>query len=157
MRKLKSYIGWQYVAIQFILFALIILSAFFEHRQTNLDSIIFIKFLSITMLIIGVLTLLFAVISFNQNISPFPYPGKNSKLVKSGIYSKLRHPIYTSAILLFTGYTLFWSAYFTLLLCGALVILFIKKLKFEEKYLKEKFEEYENYSKNTYKIFPFIY
>lgn len=90
-------------------------------------------------------------------MSPLPYPSRTTTIVKTGIYSIIRHPIYSSLILLFTGYTIYWPAYFSLILCVCLIYFFVQKVKVEEQYLKEKFNDYGDYCLKTKKLFPFIY
>ena len=76
---------------------------------------------------------------------------KAKKLVKEGIYSKIRHPIYVGFSLILVGWcyiinsTTYYIAAFTLILILAL------RAYLEEKRLTEKFgEKYREYKKETW-------
>ena len=77
-----------------------------------------------------------------RNLSPFPKPISNGKLITSGIYSFIRHPMYYSLILISFGVFLikFSLYYFSLSITLALVIKF--KIILEEEYLNDKFKKY---------------
>lgn len=92
-----------------------------------------------------------------SNLTIFPTPKKNIEFKTSGPYEWIRHPMYTSVLLFSLGMLvmnpgLVMSVAFTLL-----VFDLILKLRYEEKILLLKFEEYKNYKSKTYKIVPFIY
>lgn len=93
----------------------------------------------------------------NKNFSVLPAPVENAKLVKSGPYKYVRHPIYTIVILL----ALIWIAekfsILNLAVFFCLIIIFIVKINYEENFLKIKFPDYENYISESKKLIPFIY
>ena len=81
------------------------------------------------------------------------------QLIKTGIYSRIRHPIYLSYILLFAGFCLAMQSIigFGLLIvvCG---IWFENRIAIEETMLIEEFgEKYLKYQQESKKLFPFIY
>jgi protein-S-isoprenylcysteine O-methyltransferase Ste14 len=82
---------------------------------------------------------------------------EKQKLVTSGIYSVIRHPMYLAIILLLAGSCIMlkalYSWIFVILNFYALYI----RIKKEEAFLEENFPEYSSYMKKTYKLFPFLY
>ena len=96
-----------------------------------------------------------AEMKFRFNI--FPSLLKNSKLTASGPYKLVRHPMYTSAILI----TLIWIINdFTYIRLSAWIILVIVlnlKAIYEEKILDEEFPEYKIYTSKTKKLIPYLY
>ncbi|MDZ8183258.1 MAG: isoprenylcysteine carboxylmethyltransferase family protein [Nostoc sp. ChiSLP02] len=81
------------------------------------------------------------------------------RLVTDGIYSLIRHPIYTSYILLFLGFCIMlqslWGSGLLLMVC---VVWFGNRIAIEEQMLEERFgEEYQSYSQQTKRLFPYIY
>ena len=84
---------------------------------------------------------------------------KDHKLVTSGVYQTIRHPMY-SAILLISAAQVFlihnWIAGFSSLVAFALLCLF--RIPHEEAMMREQFgEEYNAYSRNSGRIFPKLF
>jgi len=77
------------------------------------------------------------------------------KLINSGPYSKIRHPLY-SAHNLFNLGIIFLTAYLPLIVFAIIGLPFTyARMKYEEKMMVEKFgSEYEDYKKRTGRIFP---
>ena len=75
-------------------------------------------------------------------------------LIKSGIYNKIRHPLYTGEILHFLGITLVFNNVIVYGMFIFLVILQALRAKLEEKKLKAYFPDYSIYMKNTGFFFP---
>jgi protein-S-isoprenylcysteine O-methyltransferase Ste14 len=81
------------------------------------------------------------------------------QLVTDGIYSLVRHPIYTSYILLFIGFcTLLQSLSGLGLLVAVCLIWFGNRIGIEERMLADRFgEEYQSYCQQTKRLFPYVY
>jgi len=88
------------------------------------------------------------------NFSPFPSPRSNSSLISHGIYKYVRHPVYSGIIVALFAYALFSFSAFRLFITASLIILFYFKTNLEEKLLKERFTDYEDYMKRTGRFFP---
>jgi protein-S-isoprenylcysteine O-methyltransferase Ste14 len=81
------------------------------------------------------------------------------QLVTDGIYSVVRHPIYTSYILLFVGFcTLLQSLWGFSLLLSVCLVWFSNRIGIEERMLADRFgEEYQSYCEQTKRLFPYVY
>lgn len=80
-----------------------------------------------------------------------------NQLVTTGIYSYIRHPQYLGFLLLTLGMNIQWITIPTLLLWPALVILYYRLAKKEDKKMEEKFgEEYRTYSRSVPMFIPRI-
>jgi protein-S-isoprenylcysteine O-methyltransferase Ste14 len=81
------------------------------------------------------------------------------RIVKSGIYKYIRHPAYLGAIISFVGFGLSLNNWISLLIVSTLVLcVMIHRINIEEQALLDKFgNEYNEYKKNTDRLFPFIY
>jgi len=70
-------------------------------------------------------------------------------LITKGIYSIIRHPMYTGFILWLIGFPIFFEGYFSMILA----LLFIANILFwrylEEKELEKRFTAYSDYRKST--------
>jgi protein-S-isoprenylcysteine O-methyltransferase Ste14 len=104
----------------------------------------------------GILLIGISLLLLNKNLTPFPSPKQNSELIKTGVYKIIRHPIYTGLIMTTFFYALYSHSLLKIVIAIILFILFYFKSKYEEILLCDKFPEYYNYSKNTYRFFPFI-
>ncbi|MFN6519469.1 MAG: methyltransferase family protein [Nostoc sp. CreGUA01] len=81
------------------------------------------------------------------------------QLVTDGIYSLIRHPIYTSYILLFLGFCIMLQSLWGLgLLLTVCVVWFGNRIAIEEQMLEQRFgEEYQSYCQQTKRLFPYVY
>jgi protein-S-isoprenylcysteine O-methyltransferase Ste14 len=83
-----------------------------------------------------------------DSFSVFP---KATKIVQTGIYKKIRHPIYISGIITIFGLCLIYQNLWFYLAWLALIIIQIIRAKTEEKFLAKKFgQEYISYKKSTW-------
>ena len=90
------------------------------------------------------------------NLTPLPHPTDESDLVQSGIYAKVRHPIYGGLILLGLGWALL-SAYLPAIPVALLLVPFFwLKSSVEERWLEERFPSYEDYRRRTRRFIAWI-
>ena len=81
------------------------------------------------------------------------------KLLTTGIYSYIQHPIYTSYIVLFGSFCLLLHSLLSIgLLAVVCLVWFSNRISIEEKMLSQQFgNEYQAYQQKTKKLFPFVY
>lgn len=109
----------------------------------------------------GVIMLLVAFASFN--VKEFlglekPEYVPDAKLVTSGVYRYVRHPLYTAMLLLFPGVLLYCPTWSVLLLTVLAIIYIEIGSRLEEKKLIQVFgEDYIRYQQQVKRYFPFIY
>ena len=95
-----------------------------------------------------------AKISLGNNYSDCFEQKKPNKIVKTGLYSTVRHPIYTSNIILVLS-VLVISGSYLIFISLILITLFYTISAFrEEKYLVNRFPSYARYSKKTGMFVP---
>ena len=91
-----------------------------------------------------------------SNLNILPELKKEHNLVKSGIYSLIRHPMYTAVMLFCLALTL---SRFDAISLGAFAILCIDlyfKSKKEESYLLDRFKSFQEYRSKTSRFLPFL-
>jgi protein-S-isoprenylcysteine O-methyltransferase Ste14 len=96
-------------------------------------------------------------IALGRNLSPFPKPKEKGTLVESGIFSVVRHPIYSGLSLATFGWSLFWNSIAALVVAFLLLAFFDIKARREERWLEEKFPGYAPYKSRVRKLIPFVY
>jgi protein-S-isoprenylcysteine O-methyltransferase Ste14 len=104
----------------------------------------------------GVLSLR-GVFDLRENLTPFPKPLPGARLVESGSYGLVRHPIYGGLILGAFGWGLFTASPLALLGATALSVFFDLKSRREELWLSDQFEDYGAYRSRTRRLLPWIY
>jgi len=83
---------------------------------------------------------------------------REQRLVTTGVYGFVRHPMYLGALLMFIGTPLLLGSYVGLVL-GTIMIIFVGvRAVGEEKMLMKEFQDYETYKKKVkYRFIPFIW
>jgi len=154
--------GGIWVALQAVLLLLILLIPIYTRLMGTesgwgwpLGSIA--SMIGVMSLVIGVIFIRRAFADLGDNLTPYPQPINRGKLVRHGVYSLVRHPIYTAIILLALGYALVFNSVLTVLGALVLFIFFDSKARREELWLMEKYPDYGNYRKQVKKLLPGIY
>lgn len=123
---------------------------FIEH--TNLVGII-----GLSICIAGAIIACWSRISLGKNWSISIQRKENHQLVQNGIYSIIRHPIYTGLLLLFTGSSLIVGDNRTIIAILIVIVSLWLKLKKEEKLLAETFgDQYTEYKNRTKALIPCV-
>ena len=84
----------------------------------------------------------------------FPQPMDDAKLVTTGVFSYVRHPIYVGLILIGYSIGIGSGPVPQLFFAIGLHIVLHFKAGFEEQFLRSKFSDYETYSTTTGRFFP---
>jgi len=92
-----------------------------------------------------------------DNLSVTPEVRRDARLVTSGPYKVIRHPMYSAVLLTFLPFVLDRPSFYLTIIFLALVTTLFVKLNYEETLLKAHFKEYEEYSKHSRRLIPFIY
>ena len=83
---------------------------------------------------------------------------ENQKVIDSGLYGIVRHPMYAITILLFLTMPLVLGSMFSFIIFMIYPFIIIKRIKNEEEVLERDLKGYKEYKmKVKYKIIPFIF
>jgi len=89
-----------------------------------------------------------------RNRTPSPMPRAGSELVTTGIYARLRHPLYASMMALGCGWALLWSSTAGFAVALALTLFLHAKARSEETLLRAAFPGYADYARRVPRYFP---
>ena len=91
-----------------------------------------------------------------DNLNILPNLTKNHELRTTGIYRFIRHPMYSSVLLLSFALLLSNAHIYAQIVMGVLLIDLILKSNLEEKLLLNRFNNYQAYRRTTGRFFPFL-
>lgn len=151
--------GEWYVLAQGILALLVLLAPIMDGRAPSLDPRTAAA-TTIAGAVLCVIGLAFAVSgsrSLGRNASPFVRPKDDAQLVETGVFSIVRHPIYTGLSLFALGYSLIWTSTVGLFATAAFFVLLDIKSRSEERWLQRKFDGYGRYRTRVRRLIPFVY
>ncbi|MEQ2005863.1 MAG: isoprenylcysteine carboxylmethyltransferase family protein [Limisphaerales bacterium] len=95
--------------------------------------------------------------SLGGSRTPNPTPRPDAELVQTGIYQRLRHPLYSSVMLASLGWALLWQSTAALAASVVLCVFFDAKARLEERLLMAKFPEYAAYRMRAWRFVPWVY
>ncbi len=82
----------------------------------------------------------------------------NQRVIDTGLYSIVRHPMYLAAILLYLASALVLGSYLALVPSALIPVILVFRIKNEEKILLEGLPGYREYMKKVrYRLLPFIW
>ena len=105
----------------------------------------------------GLLLVALGALSLGSNLTIFPRPLKDGSLVQTGLYSLVRHPIYSGVLLAALGWSVARASVLSLVLTLLLGIFFDRKANREEQWLQQQFPEYGAYRRRVRKLIPWLY
>ena len=146
--------GYFYVAIQFLLIALL----FTAPRQAEPYGAIsdLIGIVGVAVIALGAVILVTSFVRLGRSLTANPVPKDDGVLVTSGLYGRVRHPIYFGLLVLALGVVLDAGWWPQIIIALMLYFLLNIKAQFEEDLLRKKYPEYKAYALKTPRFFPRI-
>ena len=117
------------------------------------DNVLF-TYIGIVISSIAIALFISSKVTLGKNYSPCYDQRKPKNIISSGLYKYVRHPIYSSNLLLLLGTFIISGSYLMLINILILSLFYIISAYREEKYLINNFTYYKNYSKNTGMFVP---
>jgi protein-S-isoprenylcysteine O-methyltransferase Ste14 len=96
-------------------------------------------------------------LDLGRNLTPLPYPKDDGQLVQSGVYTIVRHPLYSGLIFAAFSWVVFQFSLSHLIATAILFAFFDAKARREEAWLTQKYPEYSDYQQRVKKLVPGLY
>jgi protein-S-isoprenylcysteine O-methyltransferase Ste14 len=144
--------GW--VATQAMLFVLYVLAPHLggEWPGGNVWSTI-----GLPWMIAGLIMIALGSVSLGRFLTALPYPVEGGRLVTTGAFALVRHPLYSGLLWMGLGFALLSTSWLRLGLTVILGIFFDAKSRQEEVWLVERYPEYVQYRRRVKKLIPWVY
>ncbi len=83
---------------------------------------------------------------------------RQQKVIDSGVYRTVRHPMYAGAILFFVGMPLWLGSYAATLLAIVPITVLAVRIVFEEQFLRRELAGYDSYTQRVrYRLVPYLW
>lgn len=143
------------ITILVFLFGFIIAGLDFKYEWTKMPSQIIIISSIILLFSYG---LYIEVIRENTYLSRTVEIQENQKVIDTGLYSLVRHPMYMATTLLFLSFPLVLGSIYSFIIFLIIPFLLAKRIRNEEEILEEGLNGYKKYKQKVkYKMIPFIW
>lgn len=90
----------------------------------------------------------------NGGVNITPVPRERGQMLHTGLYTRIRHPIYTGVMLAGVGAGVFHGHYIPLMIALILIPFFTIKTFVEESYLRATYPDYAAYANRTGRFLP---
>jgi protein-S-isoprenylcysteine O-methyltransferase Ste14 len=135
--------GGRWVAAQFALMVLVLVAAFLPPGWPDAWQAPLVA-LGAALALVGGLLAVWGWRSLDRAATPYPRPREGGRLIETGPYAYVRHPIYAGGTLFFVGFALATSPV-AFIPVALLVILWRNKAALEEDWLEERYVDYRAY------------
>lgn len=98
-----------------------------------------------------------AVFGLGKSLTALPHPHDDATLKTEGIYALMRHPIYAAIVFGVVGWSVWQLSIWGLAYSVPVAIFFDRKAADEERRLRARFEEYEDYARRVRRFIPWLY
>ena len=146
---LRNTKGEWYFLSQALIIILHLVSPYPKIEYISIPINIFFISIGIVISIQGLIISLKALIDLGDNLTPLPYPMKESILITNNSYHNSRHPLYKGIIFISLGICVFSLSLIHIFLFISLTYILRTKALKEEEILKIRFPEYEHYIKEV--------
>jgi protein-S-isoprenylcysteine O-methyltransferase Ste14 len=157
-KRRQSRLSWIFIALVcgfLIFYSSATASGFWIQRAIPGNLVIGMSGLILTLL--GVGFAVWARVYLGKNWSSMPAIKVDHKLIRTGPYSLVRHPIYTGILFGIAGTAIIIGEPVGLIAFLLILVISLWKIQMEEKYLQEEFgEDYTRYKKEVPALIPFV-
>ena len=146
--------GW--VAVQGILFVLIALAGTLGPAWGE-PWLAAGRAVGLAMIVCGFVVGALGMLGLRENLTAVPRPVEGGRLIETGVYGLVRHPIYSGIIVAAVGWGLITASLPALALAAGLGVFFDLKSRREEVWLVAAYPSYPDYRRRVRKLVPLVY
>ena len=140
-----------------ILFILLLIVPGFDHRYHWSDVPLYLNIVGDVFVLLGFI-IVFLVFKENSFASGIIETDKEQKVITTGPYRIVRHPMYSGGLLLLLLTPLALGSYLALVFAVLLFIIIVIRLLYEERFLLKNLLGYKEYCEKTrHRLIPFIW
>lgn len=110
--------------------------------------------LALVLILSGAIGFLIAARDLGSALTPMPEAKDGAPFVTSGIYRRLRHPIYSFLLLIGIGIVIYKKSFEAVAIWGGLFALLNLKYRYEDRFLRDKWPEAATYQGKVPALFP---
>jgi protein-S-isoprenylcysteine O-methyltransferase Ste14 len=146
--------GW--VVIQVVLFGVLALSGPAGPAWSD-PWLAFGRVVGVLLVGLGIVVAGLGFVGLRENLTAVPRPVEGGRLVDTGVYGLVRHPIYTGIIVAAIGWGLWTASPPALVVALGLGVFFDLKSRREEAWLLAAYPGYADYRRRVRKLVPLVY
>jgi protein-S-isoprenylcysteine O-methyltransferase Ste14 len=110
--------------------------------------------LVIVLVLVGAALAVLGAVGLGSALTASPIPRQDAGLVTTGIYGVIRNPIYTGLLVGGLGLVVFGSSVWHIIVWVALLVLLAGKARWEERMLRAKHPEFDDYAARVGRFLP---
>jgi protein-S-isoprenylcysteine O-methyltransferase Ste14 len=146
--------GW--VALQAVLFVAVVATGLAGPTWAGSPRMIG-ALVGIALITGGVALIGGGIVGLRRQLTAFPRPVADGRLIDDGAFGVVRHPMYGGGLLFALGWGLLTASMATLACAFLLALFFDLKSRREEAWLAEALPDYADYRRRTPRLVPWIY
>jgi len=142
--------GWLFVAVQAVLLGALILLPGGDTWPTPA----WLRGLGLALIVAGLALIALASMRLGPALTATPVPTATGRLITSGLYHRVRHPIYSAVLLIVLGLTLRSGSWLIAVVAAVTAAFFNLKATWEEARLAETYPDYPAYTEQVPRFVP---
>ena len=106
----------------------------------------------------GVILGVWAIVAMRlRHLRATPEPAAGARLIRTGPYRWIRHPMYSATLLVASGWLMGHASWLRGLMGAGLFVVLLVKLRYEERLLACHFSDYPAYASRTRRLIPWLW
>ncbi|MFV1963652.1 MAG: isoprenylcysteine carboxylmethyltransferase family protein [Acidimicrobiia bacterium] len=149
--------GIAWVVTQGALFAFFFIAVFAGDSVSDVPGLVVVWIIGVLIAVSGAALSLWSALLHGSRLSPFPFPVEGMKVIDTGPYRYVRHPMYSGIVLFTLGVGLAYGKPTVLLSSLTFLVFFVAKSGHEEDMMIKYMDGYRDYRSTVpWRIIPYL-